>query len=395
MNVSDAVSVTEASGARVLSKREEQLAAVRLRVAMVIPAMNVGGMEILVLGLTKALRTRGHYVEIVCTEPIGALEARIRDADIPVLSVPAPGVASVFWPRQLEAYLRRGQFDIVHSHSGIAAKAARAARLANIPGTLHTLHGVQHPLRTLDLAMVLAGAFQTDINVGCSEDTVAFFRHWTSRVGGRVAYVRNGIDVEVFRQHGDGISLREEHAIPSEALVLGSVGRLDPVKNQRLLIDAIRELDDRWHLLLVGDGPLRDELAQHAQAAGVAPRVHFAGMRTVTADVYGAFDVFALSSLSEAMPMTILEAFCARVPVVAPRVGGIASLLSEGRFGSITEPGSAASMARAVRQTVEGAHETRYRIDCAYSQLLAVHTVDVMASEYESLYRQALSGRPR
>ena len=358
---------------------------------MVIPAMNVGGMEILVLALARELRQRGHDVQIVCTEEIGALESLIRATEIPVEVVPAPGIRSILWPSQLASHLRKCDFDIVHSHSGVAAKAARAARLAATRGIVHTLHGVQHPLNKIDLAMVLLGAYLTDVNVGCSEDTVEFYRRWMRRADGRVAFVKNGIDLDRFMSGTAGVDLRQEFSIPDSAHVLGTVGRLDPVKNQVVLLDALRALDESWHLIMVGDGPLRGALEARATVYNLRNRVHFAGVRSVNTQVYKAFDVFALSSLSEAMPMTILEAFASHVAVVAPSVGGVPSLLDNGLLGLLVAPGDADALARAIHQSTVEQPETRQRVANAYRKLLNEHSSGAMASAYEAVYMRALS----
>ena len=362
----------------------------RLRIAMVIPAMNIGGMEVLVLALSKELRQRGHDVQIVCTEEIGALESLIRATEIPVHVVPAPGVRSIVWPSQLASHLRNSDFDIVHSHSGVAAKAARAARLAETQGIVHTLHGVQHPLNKIDLAMVLLGAYLTDVNVGCSEDTVEFYRRWMRGADSRVAFVKNGIDLDGFMSGDTGVDLRKEFSIPDSAHVLGTVGRLDPVKNQVVLVDALRALDESWHLIMVGDGPLRGALEARATEHNIEGRVHFTGVRSVKTQVYKAFDVFALSSLSEAMPMTILEAFASRVPVVAPSVGGIPSLLENGLLGLIVAPGDSDALANAIHVSAVEQFETRQRVARAYQKLLTEHSASAMASAYEAVYARAL-----
>ena len=366
-------------------------AAQHLKIAMILPAMNTGGMEVMVLGLSKELRRRGHEVAIICTEEIGSLDPQIREAAIPVCVVGAPGIRSVFWPRQLAAALRAETFDIVHSHSGIAAKAARAARLAGVPGVVHTLHGVQHPLKPLDLGMVLFGAIMTHINTGVSQDTVAFYRNWLGAASSRVAFVQNGIDIAAFRTRRGANSLRREFGVPENAFVLGTVGRLDPVKNQSFLIHALKELGPHWHLIVVGDGPLRESLRTLASTLGLLDRVHFAGSRRIGVEVYEAFDVFALSSLSEAMPMAVLESFCARVPVVTPRVGGLPALLDDGALGLLYAPGDVSGLAAGVLRSRVETENTRRRVDAAEATVSRQHSTESMATAYEAVYARALS----
>jgi glycosyltransferase involved in cell wall biosynthesis len=361
-----------------------------LRIAMVLPAMHTGGMEVMVIALAKGLIARGHAVQIICTDAIGSLGPRVHEAEIPIELVPAPGIRSLVRPVELTRYLRESSIDVVHSHSGICAKASRAARSAGIPVVLHTRHGVQTPLAWREFIVVMAGALQTEVTVGCSVDVVAYFARVLPWLRNRFQLIANGIDVVAFRAGAQSPSLRDMLGIPPEAFVLGTVARLHPVKNQRLLVNALALLPESWHLVLVGDGPLRADLEQQATSLGVSERVHFAGVLTTNRNVYQAFNVFALSSISEAMPMTILEAFAAAVPVVAPRVGGIPSLLRDGELGRLFESGDAAALARTVNAVMQDEHGTARMVQHATEQLERVHSLEAMTDAYEALYYEQL-----
>ena len=153
---------------------------------------------------------------------------------------------------------------------------------------------------------------------------------------------------------------------------------------------ALSHLDDSWHLVLVGDGPARTDIEAEMHALGLAGRVHLVGSRDVNVHTYRAFDVFALSSISEAMPMTVLEAFAARVPVVASAVGGLPALLQGGRTGSLYPSGDAGALASAVQETMRDLIRTAVSVEAAHAQLLASHTVGAMATAYEALYAEAI-----
>lgn len=364
-----------------------------MRIAMVLPSMSVAGMEVLVLGLSRHLIARGHHVEILCTEYIGGLEARIRAAGVPVEVASAAGLATIVNPGILAQRMRDGRFDIVHSHSGVTAKAARAALMAGVPGVVNTLHGFAHGWGMVDHVMQAVGCAQTDVIVGCSADTTAYLRRLLPGLQSRIHLVRNGIDVEHFSERAQAPGLRAELGLPASARVIGSVARLDPIKNQQLMVDALVSLPPEWHLVIVGDGPARASLEAHVAARGMASRVHLVGVRNVNIETYEAFDVFALSSRSEAMPMTILEAFAAGVPVVASAVGGIPTLLHDGRTGVLFAPDDAAALAAAAQQVVSGDAANAARVEAARQQLHASHTLTVMTAEYERLYAKAIARR--
>lgn len=360
---------------------------------MVVPTMSIGGMEVLVLGLSRELIARGHHAEILCTEYIGGLEARVRAVGVPCEVVPAAGLSTIINPSELAARMKRGRFDVIHSHSGVTAKAARAARMAGIAGTVNTLHGFAHGWGAVDHVLHGLGCYQTDVVVGCSEDTADYLRRLLPGASNRVHLVRNGLDVVSFMESSGGPSLREELQLPAGAHLLGSVGRLDPIKNQQLMIEAIGLLDESWHLVIVGDGPSRADLEARIASAGLSSRVHLVGARTVNIDTYRGLDTFVMSSTSEAMPMAILEAFTARIPVVSSAVGGIPSLLHNGRTGLMFPSGDAAGLAEAVRSVMRDRAATEQRVRDAHEQLMSTHTLAAMTSEYERLYAKAMARR--
>lgn len=362
-----------------------------LRIAMVVPALHAGGMEMMVIGLSKELQARGHTVTIFCAVELGAFAPRAKEASLDVQLVPTLGTRTLLWPGALARALRDGRFDVMHSHSGVSAKAVRAARMAGVSAIVNTLHGFEPPLPLSDLAVTLAAAAQTHVNIGCSADTVAFFDHWFPWRRGRNVLVKNGIDLQDFLAEGSGASLRDELGIPAGDQIFGTVARLDRVKNQQLLIGALASLPVGWHLVMVGDGPLRESLAAQAESLGLVSRVHFAGRRSVNASLYQAFDVFALSSISEAMPMTILEAFAAGVPVVAPRVGGLPSLLRDGALGALYCAGDAPALAAAVRSVASETAATAARVDAAKKVVMTSHSLASMSDAYEDIYRRAMA----
>src|SRR5262249_21327275 len=129
------------------------------------------------------------------------------------------------------------------------------------------------------------------------------------------------------------------------------VGRLSEVKCHDVLLRTFARLERQLpgaHLLLVGDGPLRTDLAQLAQRLGVAGQVRFAGYQAQPERFLQVMNVFALTSRSEGMPRAVLEAWAAGVPVVASRVGGLPELIADGQTGLLFPPGDENALARAL-----------------------------------------------
>ncbi|MCD6500386.1 MAG: glycosyltransferase [Deltaproteobacteria bacterium] len=164
---------------------------------------------------------------------------------------------------------------------------------------------------------------------------------------------------------GQGAQLGEGwQGVGADAFVLGTVGRLVPIKNHALLLEAfslaLRQAEqgvggfgsDRshrpMHLVIVGDGGLRAELEARAARPDLAGRVHFIGWRSDLDRIYSDLDLFVLSSNNEGTPVAVIEALAAGVPVLSTAVGGVADVLEQGRFGRLVEPGDARALARAM-----------------------------------------------
>jgi glycosyltransferase involved in cell wall biosynthesis len=133
--------------------------------------------------------------------------------------------------------------------------------------------------------------------------------------------------------------------------VVGFVGRIEPGKGVLDLVRAMRGVDAR--LVIVGDGPERPSLEAELQLLGIDDRVQLAGERDDVRDLLADADIFVLSSVSEGLPVSVLEAMAAELPVVASRVGGVPELVADGENGFLVPPGNPDELAAAVGRLVE------------------------------------------
>jgi glycosyltransferase involved in cell wall biosynthesis len=180
--------------------------------------------------------------------------------------------------------------------------------------------------------------------------------------------------------------------IPLGAAVIGTVGRLSDVKRQDVLIRGLARLRRQnadVHLLLVGDGPRRGDLVKLAWKLGLADAVHFAGYQNHPQRYLAAMDVFALSSDSEGMPLSVLEAWAARRPVVAYHVGGLPEIVEQRRSGILVPAGHETELAAAMLEVIsnpklaaELAAEGRRRVESEFSLTRTAQRYD---NEYRSL----------
>jgi glycosyltransferase involved in cell wall biosynthesis len=212
----------------------------------------------------------------------------------------------------------------------------------------------------------------------------------------RIRVIRNGVDVDRFYPRSKTL-FRASLGLPSDALVVGTIGRLVPVKNQRSLIDAITLLRGEsvaCSAVLVGDGPLRGELQEHAAHRGVADFVHFIGERRDVHEILPAFDLFALVSTSEGLSNTIMEAMASGIPVVATRVGGSDELVVDGGTGFLVPPSNPRAIADAVKKLLNDAPLRTAFGRAGRERMEREFSLSRMVTNYEHFYAEVWSELP-
>jgi glycosyltransferase involved in cell wall biosynthesis len=172
-----------------------------------------------------------------------------------------------------------------------------------------------------------------------------------------------------------------------------SVGRLSPEKGFHILIEAVASLVDKGidtYLVLIGEGTERPRLSKLINSRSLSERVILLGYEDSAFSFMPFFDVFALSSFTEGLPVTILEAMQAGIPIVATGVGDIPTVLAEGQYGEIVTPGSSDSLSAALEKIYRNKEQARQRADEARKRALTVYGVDRMATGYMKLYERIL-----
>jgi glycosyltransferase involved in cell wall biosynthesis len=303
---------------------------------------------------------------------------------------------SLLHPGQLIATLRKIAPQVVHSHTGVWLKASRAARVAGVPVMVHTEHGRPDPVPLADRLIDNCASRWTDIVIAVSETLAALLRHQVVHDPSRVRVITNGVDVDHLRPPADGEGLRRDLCLPSGTPVIGSIGRLEPVKNYQLALRAFARLlaetgDETPPLLvLAGDGSERAALEALAHTLGIAPRVRFLGWRADADRLYGAFDLFTLTSLSEGTSISLLEAMSTGVCPVVTDVGGNRAVLGAG-LESLVVPGQdEAALATAWKRQL-GDPELRASMGArARQRVESGFSLERMVQQHVALYRELL-----
>lgn len=215
---------------------------------------------------------------------------------------------------------------------------------------------------------------------------------------GKIVVIHNGLDAPA-----DAHTLRErrrakllaELGLGADVKIVGSVARLSPVKGHRYLLEAaanVMKADARVHLVLVGDGELRDEIKAQAERLGIGARTRLIGHREDSAQLAAAFDVAVLASLSEGLPNAVMEAMAAGVPVVATAVGGVPELIEDGETGFLVPPANPGAMAERIEYALSNADLTGLIAMRGRRLVSERFGMERMVAAVERLYDEVIAG---
>ena len=320
-------------------------------------------------------------------------EARER-VGVPVVAIDRNGRKDVAFLFRMVSALRRLQPDVVHTHGHHGRYWGRlAAVLARVPHIVHTEHNPDltppAPRRVFDLLNRLLNP-RTAVFVDFTSSRRAQLAAAEGIPIERIAVIPNGIP-PVERTPGHRESTRAALGLNAGDLAIMVVARLFPQKRHDLSIDAVAALPAalraRARLVLIGDGPMRDELQARAAAAGLGSAAQFLGFRTDARELLAGADVALLTSAREAMPLAIIEAMLEHVPIVSTPWSGADAMLGGGRYGSIASDFTPGAVANALRDTLEDPASAALRADDAHAYATAQFDVNVQARRYAALYR--------
>lgn len=369
-------------------------AAARVRVMHVLYTLRPGGMEYGVLKLVNRLAGGPVESSICSTTPAGEIKS-LLDPRVPLFELRRRPGTDLGFVRDLYRLFRRERPHIVHTHAwGTLIEGMLAARLARVPIVIHGEHGTLQ-LRGYQRRLQRLAWGRADQVLSVSSLLAERMARETDFPLDRILTIRNGVDLARFGTH-DRAGARVALGLPLDGPLVGTVGRLVPVKDQATLIEAVARLRRQGlqvTVALAGDGPLRDELAARAAALGISGSVRLLGHIAEVERVLAALDVFVLSSVSEGLSNTILEAMASGLPVVATRVGGTEEMVSEGETGLLVPAGSPDEMAGALQSILQDPARRARMGAAARTRVERDFSLPSVVRRYEETYLQLHAGR--
>lgn len=348
----------------------------------------IGGQEMVILSLAAEGDRARFAPRVLCLHSAGELAPRFEARGVPVDVIARPvGESSWSTLRAMHSYLREHRPAILHTHNPTPHQYGALSRMtAGVPVLVHTKHGRNQLLtRRGRLFEKIAGRL-TDAVVPVSQDAAVVARTNDMVPQQRIHVIRNGIDA-------DAIPLRVADRPGFRAV---HVARLNEVKDQPTLLRAVqlvRAREPRFELDIVGDGEQRGTLEQLALELGIVDAVRFHGFHDDVQPFLARADLFVLSSTSEGIAITLLEAMAAALPCVATDVGGNREVIIPDETGLLVPPSTPEALADAILATLAQPERARAWGLAGRARVAREFSLRHTVSEYEALYTRLLASK--
>lgn len=365
-----------------------------IRVLHVIDHLDLGGAQTALLDMLRCRDRQAFEVEVAVMHGRGCFAKALVEMGVPVRELSAGKWPPAYVPGFL-TLLKTGRFDVLHFHlQGANWIAKPLAALAGHPIRIAHDHA-SGDLRFRGVSSLgpdaLAHRFSTCV-IAVSEGVRDFLRQWEAVSDEMLEVVPNGVNLADFRPGtaAEKRAARERMGVPAEAFLVGGMGRLAAEKNFVIVAELARRLPE-MDFVIAGEGPDRCRIEAALAEKEVAGRVRLLGSVSDRPAFYRSLDVFLLPSVFEGLPMVLLEAMAARVPVLASRLEGIAGALREDAEGMLAQAGNVEEFSQKLAWLKDHPEERAVLAIAAEGRVRASFSAVETARRIEVIYRRELA----
>lgn len=368
-------------------------------IAHVIHHLWIGGLENGLINLINRIPADHYRHVIICMEDYSGFKDRLHRDDVQVIAIHKKPGRDLGAKWRLFKLFQELKPDILHSRNLSGLDALLPAYLAGIKHRIHGEHG--RDIDDLDGSNIKLQLLRrlhrplVERYIPLSQDLERYLENKVGVDTARITQIYNGVDTDKFKPAPDTKpSLPAKEGFSNEdSVIIGTVGRFQPVKDQMNLAEGFIQLLDNYpdlkqtaRLVMIGDGPLRDSVMKRLSTAGYADLVWSPGPRDDVATLMQSFDLFVLPSLAEGISNTLLEAMSCGLPVIATAVGGNPELVKDGKTGTLIPAGNSNALSKALERYVRDkslresqGHAARMRAEEHFS-------ITAMVESYVAVY---------
>ena len=376
-------------------------------IAHIIFRLDVGGLENGLVNLINHMPQQNYRHAIICLQNYSSFRFRIHNPDIKIYALQKKEGKDIALFIRLWRLLRRLKPDVVHTRNLAAIECQFIAWSAGIRCRVHGEHGwdVQNLNGRNRKQLAIRRTYKILVNryIALSKHIENYLIDCIGVSKEKIKQIYNGVDTKRFCPNDkDRRLIFPKEFDTSDTVVIGTVGRLQAVKDQATLIKAFLYLLEskpgarqRLRLVLVGDGPLRERLITKIKDHEAEKLIWLTGERSDVPELLRAMDIFVLPSLAEGISNTILEAMATGLPVIAPRVGGNPELVEEGKTGVLVSASDHKSLARAMSSYIENKKLRQMHGNAGRARVISHFSLRAMVEAYSNIYSEILVDKNR
>jgi len=369
----------------------------KIKVVQLTGAMDFGGLENVIGHLARGLDPKRFDVTVLCTRGIGTLGEKLREEGMNVrLMGEYKRNRRFLAPLDLKRVFKEIQPDVVHSHGEPPlAAAGPLGYLGQMPFWAHSFHYGNYPYaekKRMVMERMLSRPAKALIAVAEQQRGAIIKHHGVNP--DRIQVIHNGVQPNPHANDAaQRAKARAEFGIADDEVVVGTIAVLSRQKGVTHLLAAARQVlnsHPKARFLIVGGGPLEQALREEAKGYDFGDRVIFTGWRKDVPLILPAFDMFVMSSLWEAMPLTLLEAMAARLPIVCTDVGDNRNLVGNGECARVVPAADAGALADGIKLLLADRELAKKLGEAGGRAFQARFTVGHMIAAHEKFYENAV-----
>ena len=353
--------------------------------------MGIGGAEQVIRNLVEGTDLARFNPAVLCLDnKIGALGIKLKKNGYRVSSMDRKPGLDFNLIKAIRYYVKKNKIGILHCHQYTPYTYGLLSALYTNVKVIFTEHGRFYPDRYKWKRVLVNPVFslRTSAITSISNATRDALVKYELMPRKRIEVIYNGLK-DLSGLQGDDALLRQSMGIKEGDLILGTISRLDPIKNQRLMFEAFKEIRNIYRntkLIIVGDGPLRGELERQSELLGIKDCVIFTGFQVDPQKYLGIMDIFLLPSLSEGASMTLLEAMSFCKPCVVTNAGGNPEIVLDGETGFVTPNCDKEAFIIAIKKLLDNVSLRKKTGDSGRKRYETHFTLERMVSLYQDLY---------
>jgi len=361
--------------------------------------LDIGGLQRLIADVTPAMNRERFNIEVCCFNRLGCFADQLQEEGVRVtLLQKNQDHFDVTYPFRLAAFLKSRKVDIIHMHSGSFFFGSIAAAMAMVPASVYTDHGRHVPEPRVQLIEDRISGFLVGQIVAVSRELEIYLAERVKLPVKKICTIINGIQDERYAPGPKPAHLLNEFSLRSDNKIIGTVARLDDVKDQLTMIDAFARVVTKIpeaRLFLVGDGPMRKKLNERIGKHRLEKEIFITGARGDIPEMLNLFDLYVLTSVSEGTSLSLLEAMASGLPSVVTNVGGNPSIIGNESEGLLVEPKDIGGIADAMIRVLTNSSLSQELSKKALSRVRSEYSIKSMAKSYQNVYFSLLRRKKR